>query len=88
MRAAGTPPSGTWETFRSGVAEIADVPSNSVGQDTRLIGDLGMDSVALTELVTMLVDDFDIPELAHQLADNDWGTVTVGEVFHLHFGSG
>jgi acyl carrier protein len=77
---------GTWEIFVSSVAEIAGVDPGDIREDTRLINDLGLDSVALTEIVVVLVDDFDVPELSHELDEGAWAEVSVGELFRTHFG--
>jgi acyl carrier protein len=79
---------GTWEIFVSSIAEIAQVSPGEIRQESGLVDDLGLDSVALAEVVVLLVDDFDIAEVSTGVADGDWSTITVGELFRLHLGRG
>lgn len=46
----------------------------------RLIADLGLDSLALAEVITALVLDFGMESLAADLDDRQWELVTLGEL--------
>jgi acyl carrier protein len=71
----------TWEHFAAAVAGIAQVQAQDIAPTTRLDNDLGLDSLALTELVVLLIVDFDMESLEDDLDDRDWAHVTVGALY-------
>ena len=71
----------TWEEFSAAVASVADVADGSVERSSRLTGDLGMDSLALTELVVMLIVDMGMNTVADSLEERSWDDVTVGQLY-------
>lgn len=77
----GTGGGASWERFAAEIARIAEVPPTDVDADTRIIEDLGYDSLALAELALVLIDDFDMEALAESLADKSWYGVTAGQLY-------
>ena len=71
----------TFDAFAAEVAAVAEIPSETIGEETRLIGDLNLDSLALTELVVMLIEKFDMSELGSGLDDRAWSKVTVRNLY-------
>jgi acyl carrier protein len=74
-------PKRSWDDFAATVAGIARVPVEGVRRDTRLVGDLGLDSLALTEVIVALIVDFDMEALSTELEERDWGAVTIGSLY-------
>jgi acyl carrier protein len=70
-----------WTEFAGAVAGLAGVPAEHVTTDTRLVDDLGLDSLALAELVVTLVADFGIESLAQDFDERNWAAVTVGALY-------
>jgi acyl carrier protein len=70
-----------WEAFAAKVAEVADVRPDEVGRETRLVDDLGVDSLALAELVVLLLVDYGLEDLSESLQDSDWGELKVGALY-------
>jgi acyl carrier protein len=81
---ATSDPHMNWEDFAHAVAEVAGADSSQVGHRTRLVGDLGLDSLALTEVLVMLMVDLQMTSVADQLAERDWGRVTVGDLYEKY----
>ncbi|MGO9955501.1 MAG: acyl carrier protein [Solirubrobacteraceae bacterium] len=77
-------PAITWQQFAEAIAEIACVPADQVGPDTRLIADLNIDSLALVEIFAVLVTDFGMDTLAAELDDRRWEILTLGELYEEH----
>ena len=73
--------SSSWEAFSAAVAASVHVPAEQISPRTRLDRDLGLDSLALTELVVLLIVEFDMQGLAAELEQRDWTTVTVGALY-------
>jgi acyl carrier protein len=61
------------------VAEVSERDATGIAVGSRLIDDLGMDSLALTELVLVCIESFGVDELADSL-ERDWEAVTVGDL--------
>ena len=70
-----------WDAFVADVAVIADVPLADIGADTRLIEDLGCDSLSLVELVVALIEDYGMEGLSQNLGERTWQGVTVGALY-------
>jgi acyl carrier protein len=70
-----------WAEFTAAIAEVARVPADAIAPGTRLIGDLGLDSLALAELVVLLLTEIGVPSLEDELAGREWEQATVGELF-------
>lgn len=51
--------------------------------ESRLIQDLGFDSLALLELTVALAVDFEVDELPASLINGDWTGVTVDDVVEI-----
>lgn len=71
----------SWEDFAAVVAAIAEIDAAAIQRDSRLIGDLGLDSLALVELVVTLVERYEMVRLVDELEQRDWTTTTVGQLF-------
>jgi len=73
-------PAPGWEQFRDKVAAIAEVAPAQVTESTRVVEDLGLDSLALTELVVMLIDDYGMTSLYAGLETKSWQDTAAGEL--------
>jgi acyl carrier protein len=71
----------TWEQFVAEVAEIAQVPLDSVQPDTRVLEDLALDSLALAELGVVLVDKYHTWSPTNNLETRQWGNVTIRALY-------
>jgi acyl carrier protein len=79
--AAGTNHDGDdWNLIVGHLAEVAEVAPDTITRETRLVDDLNLDSLGLTEAVVILLADLELEELPDSLASADWSTLTVGEV--------
>ena len=74
----------TWDELVNTTAEIAEGSSRAIAHDTRLIADLGLDSLAVTELVVVLIDEYGIETLSRDLDAIEWETLTVGALFETY----
>jgi acyl carrier protein len=70
-----------WEDFTGEVASIAGVPSDRIHAETRILEDLGLDSLALAELAVVLVEKYDMWSVSKQLETRTWADVTVRDLF-------
>jgi acyl carrier protein len=70
-----------WPEYRAAVASCAFVSAEAVSPAMRLDQDLGLDSLALTELVVVLIVDFGWDALGEDLEEREWKGTTVGELF-------
>ncbi len=70
-----------WESFAAAIARAGGVPAEVVTQRSRLVADLGLDSLALSEVVVFLLVELEVATLDTDLATRDWDRVTVGELF-------
>lgn len=70
-----------WREFAQAVAGAANVPAEAITAESRLLDDLGLDSLALSEVVVMLLVDLGMASLESGLGQRDWRHVTVGELF-------
>jgi acyl carrier protein len=77
----GPSPEQTWQQFVARVAEVADVSPDELTRETRFVEDLGLDSLALVEIVVALLVDFGLEELSENLQDSAWVDVTLGMVY-------
>lgn len=75
------PPELLWEAFRAEIATIAAADPATVAAEARLIEDLGLDSVALAELVGFLVGELGMTALDDELADRRWNDLTAGALY-------
>lgn len=73
-----------WDEFAAAVAEIAQQPPDRVTRDARVIEDLALDSVALAELVVLLIDDYEVAGVARELDELAWSRLTLGRIFDEH----
>jgi acyl carrier protein len=70
-----------WEPFVVHLADVAGVAADAIVRETRLVEDLNLDSLGLTEAVVILLADLDLEELPDSLAAADWSALTVGDVY-------
>jgi acyl carrier protein len=63
------------------VARVAETPPDGIARDTLLVADLALDSLALTEMITMLVSDYGMRTLVQTLEDRDWSDASVGKLY-------
>ena len=71
----------SWEDFVHSVAAAAGIPVREVSPSTRLIEDLDLDSLALTEVVVMLIVELGMESLSDGLEQRRWDSVTVGGLY-------
>ncbi len=77
-----------WGEFIDTIAEVVPEPSTELAPETRPIEDLGLDSLALIELLVVLIEKYDPAGLAGPLDDRTWEGVTLGILFRECTGSG
>lgn len=70
-----------WSSFATAIAQTAGVPAERIEPGTRLLEDLGLDSLALSEVIVLLLVDFEMFSLEQELSKREWRHVTVGELF-------
>lgn len=69
-----------WDSFLAELALIARVPASGIDAHARLVEDLGLDSVALSEVVVVLIDQHGA-DPDPQLLEQSWEGLTVRGVF-------
>jgi acyl carrier protein len=74
----------SWDEFAAAVAEIAQRPADHVTRDSLVVEDLALDSVALAELVILLLDDYEVDGLSRELEDTAWNRLPLGRIFDDH----
>lgn len=75
-------PTAGLERFAIEVAEIAEVDSEGVAGDSRLVADLDFDSLAFVELAVLLMDRYDSRNFMGAIAGEiDAGALTVESVY-------
>ena len=70
-----------WEEFRARLAELAGVPVGDVTPGSRLVEDLGLDSLGVTEVAVLLLVDYELEGLSDELQRSGWEGVTAGDVY-------
>jgi hypothetical protein len=76
-----------WHEFVDPLAEIFPGSRGELKPESRLIEDLGVDSLALAELIIILVEKYDPASLSRRLDDRVWEEVTLGMLFQECKGS-
>jgi acyl carrier protein len=71
----------SWEDFAAQVAELVEWPPDKLLPTTRVIEDLGLDSLSLAELVVILVERYDMNGLSQTLEERVWENLTVGALY-------
>jgi acyl carrier protein len=69
------------DAFTELVAVTLNVSSAGLRPETRLIEDLGLDSLALAELLVVMITELRMERLAEDLGDREWTNVTLGELY-------
>jgi acyl carrier protein len=77
----------SWDEFVAEVAAIAQVPVGEVHEDTRVLEDLALDSLALAELGVVLVDKYDSWSLSRELETRSWENCTVISLYREYLTS-
>jgi acyl carrier protein len=70
-----------WDEFAARVAEATGVDAARVRPETRLVEDLELDSLAITEVVVVLLVDFQLDGLSERLQRSGWQDITAGDVY-------
>ena len=70
-----------WQQFIGDIATVAEVGAGSIDGKTRLLEDLALDSLALTELVVLLADRYGLDTLLSGLEDRGWANVSVRSLY-------
>jgi acyl carrier protein len=87
MTGRGDPPGGNssgsaeWDQFARRLATVTGVGTAQVQPDARLVDDLGLDSIAIAEVVVMLLADYQLDGLSERLQSSNWRDVTVGTLY-------
>jgi acyl carrier protein len=69
-----------WSRFADALAAVGEVDRAEVAEPARLIDDLGLDSLALTEVAVMVNTVYGV-DLLEVDAFQDWEGVTAGDLF-------
>lgn len=69
------------EAFTGLVAKTLNTPRGALEPGTRLIEDLGVDSLALAELLVVMITELRMEQLAEDLAEREWTNVTLGDLY-------
>ena len=77
----------SWDEYVAEVAAIAQVPVADVREDSRVLEDLALDSLALAELGVVLVDKYDSWSLSRDLETRSWDNCTVRSLYHEYLTS-
>lgn len=73
-----------WNELVDEAARFAQVPADSIGRETFLIEGLGLDSLALTELLITLIEEHGAEALADELFARSWERVTLAQLFETY----
>jgi hypothetical protein len=76
-----------WREFLDTLSEILPASGAELKPGARLIEDLGLDSLALAELIIVVIEKYDPPSLTRPLKDRTWEGVTLGRLFQECKGS-
>jgi acyl carrier protein len=70
-----------WLSFKQRLAEATRMPAEEISPGAHLVGNLGLDSLALAELVMSLREAYESPNRQIQLEGRNWETITVAQLF-------
>lgn len=76
-----------WLSFADRLAQLTAMPAEQIDPDVEVMGGLGLDSLALAELVLVLREAYESPGRQIQLDGRNWQRITVGQLFELFSGS-
>ena len=76
-----------WMGFKHRLADVTQIPADEISSDTQLVSGLGLDSLALAELVMALRESYESPARQIQLEGRNWQTITVGQLFEEFTGN-
>jgi acyl carrier protein len=77
-----------WGELMAEVAPFTEVAPERISRDSMLIEDLGLDSLALTELLITLIEEHGAEPLTEELFSRSWERVTLGELFSVYCAGG
>ena len=78
---AGVEQASGWDEFVDQFAWSAGVAAVDVTGDARLVADLGLDSLALAEVIVGLIEKYAPPSLVRDVDGREWERLTVGELY-------
>jgi acyl carrier protein len=79
----------SWDDLIAEISRVADLPPKRIDRESRLVADLGLDSLALTELAVVLIDQYQVESLSAKLEQVPWDALTVEALFTTYVkGSG
>jgi acyl carrier protein len=81
MMAATADPKPSFEQFVDELVAVAQVSREEVSRDSRLVEDLGLDSLALLEVLALVDDNYGADTAIDELETRGWAGVTAGELF-------
>jgi len=75
-----------WDELVAIVSNFVEIPAGEIHDDTLLIDGLGLDSLALTELLITLIEEHQVESLEQELFSRSWEGVTLGQLYDLYCG--
>ncbi len=70
-----------WAEFADRVAQAAGIPASDIEPESRLLADLGLDSLGLAELIVALIETYAPQSLMGDLDDRTWEELTAGALY-------
>jgi acyl carrier protein len=70
----------SWDAFTAEIVDISLTPADRIVPDARLVQDLDLDSLALIELVVVMVDKYELT-IPDDLDAERWKDLTAGQLF-------
>jgi hypothetical protein len=70
-----------WQEFLRAIGELLPSSAAEYKPEMRLVEDLRLDSLALTELLVVVLETYNPPTLSRRLEDRPWDGVTLGMIF-------
>ena len=71
----------SWREFQHDLAAAGGVAPDAVLAESTLVGDLGLDSLALTEVVALLAVEYGVDTLSDGLDERAWEALTAGDLY-------
>lgn len=76
-----------WLSFAQHLAEVTQMPAEEISPDVQVMRGLGLDSLALAELLLALREAYEPPGRQIQLDGRNWQTITVAQLYEDFTGS-
>jgi acyl carrier protein len=80
-------PASEWPSFVQHLAEVSQTPADEIKPDAEVMRGLGLDSLALAQLIVALREAYESPSRQIQLDSRNWQTITVAQLFEDFTGS-